>query len=183
MGFLSEEAHFFKEVIIMFWTFVATVFAGLGAAGIALGIRAITAKRAPKWIIPVFAGLGMLAYLIQGEYTWFEHKKSQLPPEAVVVGQEQQKNPLRPWTYLAPQVTSFTVLDTNSIESSPNNRDIHMFYLYRFEQSYTDAVSKQIHLLNCASKELVPLDDNGTPQVEQLRTLTDDDRLFIAACI
>ncbi|SFM48725.1 hypothetical protein [Marinobacter zhejiangensis] len=166
----------------MFWTFVATVFAGLGAAGIALGIRSITGKRAPKWLIPVFAGLGMLGYLVHGEYTWFEHKTSQLPPEALVVGQEQLKNPLRPWTYVVPQVTGFTVIDTNSIETSPNDRDVHMFYLYRFEQSYTDAVSKQVHLLNCATQELIPLDNEGNPQVEQLRKLADDDRLFIAAC-
>ena len=42
----------------MFWTFVATVFCGLGTAGIALGIRAATRNKAPKWIIPVFAGAG-----------------------------------------------------------------------------------------------------------------------------
>lgn len=166
----------------MFWTFVATVFAGLGAAGIALGIRTATRKRAPKWIIPVFAGAGMLAYLIQGEYTWFEHKKSQLPEETVVVSQEEHQLPWRPWTYLVPQVTSFTVLDTNSIESTENDRNVLMFYLYRFEQSYTDSVSKQIHLLNCSTQELVPLDDNGAPQVDQLRQLSDSDRLFIAAC-
>ena len=60
----------------MFWTFVATIFSGLGAAGIALGIRALTRKKAPKWIIPVFAGVGMLAYLVHGEYNWFEHKQT-----------------------------------------------------------------------------------------------------------
>ena len=62
----------------MFWTFVATIFSGLGAAGIALGIRALTRKKAPKWIIPAFAGAGMLAYLVYGEYNWFEHKQTLL---------------------------------------------------------------------------------------------------------
>lgn len=166
----------------MFWNFVATVFAGLGAAGIALGIRTITAKRAPKWIIPAFAGLGMLAYLVYGEYTWFEQKKSLLPNEAVVVAEEIKQVPWRPWTYVVPQVMSFTVLDTASIQSIPNDRDVHMFYLYRFEQSYTDAVTKQVHLLNCSSQELVPLDDEGNAIVDNLRKLSDDDRLFITAC-
>lgn len=166
----------------MFWTFIATVFCGLGAAGIALGIRSVTRKKAPKWIIPVFGGLGMLGYLVYGEYTWYEHKVSLLPTEAIVVGEETNSVIWRPWTYLVPQVMSFTVLDSNSIESSPNDRDVHMFYLYRFEQSYTDAVSKQVHLLNCSTQELVPLDDDGGPQVEQLRKLSDSNRLFIAAC-
>ncbi|MDX1757642.1 MAG: hypothetical protein R3175_16415 [Marinobacter sp.] len=166
----------------MFWTFIATVFCGLGAAGIALGIRALSRKKAPRWIIPVFGGLGMLGYLIYGEYTWFEHKVSQLPPEAIVVGKEEKQVPWRPWTYLMPQVMSFTVLDSDSIESTSNDRNVHMFYLYRFEQSYTDAVSKQVHLLNCSTQELVPLNEDGTPQVDQLRSLADSNRLFIAAC-
>lgn len=166
----------------MFWNFVATVFAGLGAAGIALGIRTLTRKKAPKWIIPVFAGLGMLSYLVYGEYNWFELKKSQLPSEAVVVSQEVKQVPWRPWTYLVPQVMSFTVLDTASIQSTPNDRNVHMFYLYRFEQSYTDAVTKQVHLLNCSTQELVPVNDEGNAIVENLRKLSDDDRLFIAAC-
>ncbi len=166
----------------MFWTFIATVFCGLGAAGIALGIRALSRNKAPKWIIPVFGGLGMLGYLVYGEYSWYGHKASQLPPEAVIVAEEEKSVPWRPWTYLVPQVMGFTVLDRNSIETSSNDREVHLFYLYRFEQSYTDAVSKQVHLLNCSTQELVPLDDDGSPQVDQLRALSDSNRLFIAAC-
>ena len=75
----------------MFWTFIATVFCGLGAAGIALGIRAVFRKATPKWLIPVFAGAGMLGYLIYGEYTWFELKQSQLPEEAVIVNKRNAR--------------------------------------------------------------------------------------------
>lgn len=74
----------------MFWTFVATVICGLGAAGIALGIRSATRNKAPKWLIPVFAGAGMLGYLIYGEYSWYDHKQSRLPTEAVVVSTESK---------------------------------------------------------------------------------------------
>src|SRR5690554_2296508 len=98
----------------MFWNLIATIVCGLGAAGIALGIRTITAKRAPKWIIPVFAGAGMLGYLIYGEYTWYDHKRSLLPEEAVVVSTEQEKLFFRPWTFVVPYVTAFSTVDVES---------------------------------------------------------------------
>lgn len=166
----------------MFWTFVATVFSGLGAAGIALGIRAATRKKAPKWLIPVFAGMGMLGYLVYGEYTWFEHKQTLLPDEALVVSTEDYPVPWRPWTYVFPQVMAFTVLDTNSVVNSHSDRNVLQFNLYRFEQSYTDAVSLKTYLLNCDSRELVPLKGSQEVDTSAMKTLPREDRLLRAAC-
>ncbi|MFN2362198.1 MAG: hypothetical protein ABR522_14115 [Marinobacter sp.] len=166
----------------MFWTFVATVFCGLGAAGIALGIRAVTRKKAPKWIIPAFAGAGMLGYLIYMEYTWFELKQTQLPEEAIVVSTEEYGAPWRPWAYVVPQVAAFTVLDTSSIVVDDPEQDIVRFSLYRFEQSYTDAVSQKMYLLNCDSRELVPLKGEQSLDTSALRKLSEDDRLLELAC-
>ncbi|MGM0769476.1 MAG: hypothetical protein ACQEV6_15750 [Pseudomonadota bacterium] len=166
----------------MFWTFVATIFSGLGAAGLALGIRALTHKKAPKWIIPVFAGAGMLGYLVYMEYNWFEHKQTQLPEEAVVVSTEKYGAPWRPWTYVVPQVTAFTVLDTDSVVRDNLGHNVVRFNLYRFEQSYTDAVSHKMYLLNCDTRELVPFDRSNQPDLGELRTLSGEDRLLKATC-
>lgn len=166
----------------MFWTFVATVFCGLGAAGVALGIRAITRKKAPKWIIPAFAGAGMLGYLVYMEYTWFDLKQTQLPEEAIVVSTEEYGAPWRPWAYVVPQVTAFTVLDTKSITRDDPEENIVRFSLYRFEQSYTDAVSQKMYLLNCDTQELVPLKGEQSLDTSALRTLPDDDPLLERAC-
>ncbi|MEA1082452.1 hypothetical protein [Marinobacter qingdaonensis] len=166
----------------MFWTFVATVFCGLGAAGIALGIRALTRKRAPKWLIPVFAGLGMLGYLIHGEYTWYDLKKSQLPEEAVIVDSESDGIYWRPWTFAFPYVTAFSTVDTKSISRDTANDSIVRFTLYRFEQKVTDAVSHRVHLLNCQSRELVPLGSDGTPRVDNMKVLDTTDTLLNTVC-
>lgn len=166
----------------MFWTFVATVFCGLGAAGIALGIRALTRKRAPKWLIPVFAGLGMLGYLIHGEYTWYDLKKSQLPEEAVIVDSESDGIYWRPWTFAFPYVTAFSTVDTKSISRDTANDSIVRFTLYRFEQKVTDAVSHRVHLLNCQSRELVPLGSDGTPRVDNMKVLDTTDTLLTTVC-
>lgn len=166
----------------MFWTFVATVFCGLGAAGIALGIRSITAKRAPKWIVPAFAGLGMLGYLIYGEYTWYDHKQTLLPDEAVVVDTEQQGIYFRPWTFVFPYVTAFSTVDTQSIARDTDDPDIVRFTLYRFDQTVTDSVSHRVHLINCATRELVPFGSDGTPRVDNMKQLDTSDPLFQTVC-
>ena len=166
----------------MFWTFVATVFCGLGAAGIALGIRAATAKRAPKWIIPVFAGAGMLGYLIYGEYTWYDHKRSLLPEQAVVVNTEQEKIFFRPWTFIFPYVTAFSMVDVASISKDTPDSNIVRFTLYRFSQTVTDAVSHRVHLINCQSRELVPLGSDGSPRVDNMKLLNLQDPLYTTVC-
>ncbi len=166
----------------MFWTLVATVICGLGAAGIALGIRTATRNKAPRWIIPVFAGVGMLGYLIQGEYTWYDHKKAQLPEEAVVVSTQNEGIFWRPWTFVFPYVTSFTTVDTKSISRDSDNQNVVRFTLYRFEQKMTDAVSHRIHIINCATQELVPLGSDGMPRVDNLKMLASGDPLLETVC-
>ncbi|WP_150914145.1 hypothetical protein [Marinobacter halotolerans] len=166
----------------MFWNLIATVFCGLGAAGIALGIRALTRNKAPKWIIPVFAGAGMLGYLIQGEYTWFELKQSQLPEEAVIVDTESEAIFWRPWTMVAPYVTAFSTVDTQSIRRSGENSQVVHFTLYRFEQKVTDAVSHRVHIMHCGKRDLVPLGSDGKPRIDNMKRLEVSDKLYQTVC-
>jgi hypothetical protein len=166
----------------MFWTFIATVFCGLGAAGIALGIRALSRNTAPKWIIPVFAGAGMLGYLISGEYTWFELKQSQLPEEAVIVDTESDGIFWRPWTLVAPYVTAFSTVDTKSVRRSQENDQVVHFTLYRFEQKMTDSVSHRVHIMHCGNRELVPLGSDGKPRIDNMKRLGPEDRLYQTVC-
>lgn len=124
----------------------------------------------------------MLGYLIQGEYTWYDHKKAQLPEEAVVVSTQDDGIFWRPWTFVFPYVTSFTTVDTRSISHDSDNQNIVRFTLYRFEQKLTDAVSHRIHIINCATQELVPLGSDGSPRVDNLKTLVSGDPLLETVC-
>jgi hypothetical protein len=166
----------------MFWTLIATVICGVGAAGIALGIRAITRSKAPKWLIPVFAGAGMLGFLIYSEYSWYDHKQSQLPEEAIIVDTQAEGIFWRPWTFIFPYVTSFSTVDTKSIGRDTGNPEIVRFTLYRFEQKLTDTVSHRVHILNCATRELVPLGSDGTPRVDNMKRLDNNDTLLSTVC-
>ncbi|WP_423186562.1 hypothetical protein ACO1PK_15845 [Alishewanella sp. d11] len=118
----------------MFWELIATLSAGLGAAGIALLLRAITLKKLPNWIIPVFAGAGMLGFQIYSEYTWFSHQKSLLPQGVEVVRTAQESSSWRPWSYVYPQTMRFIAADVRNAAINQKNTDLILVDLYFFER-------------------------------------------------
>lgn len=168
----------------MIWHLIAAVFAGLGAAGIGLILRQASGKRLPRWIIPAFGGLGMLGYQIYTEYTWFEHKQQQLPESAEVVSVEEGQMFWRPWTFAFPMTTAFTIVDLDNLAVSRGDGGrLIEFILYRFEKEYVDQVSHQAYLMNCATREMLPLEgESRTPNTEQMRRVEAESPLHRALC-
>lgn len=168
----------------MIWQLIATVFAGLGAAGIALTLRLLSGKRLPRLIVPAFAGLGMLAYQINYEYAWYGHKKQQLPESAQVISTEKSQAFWRPWTHLFPLTTAFSVVDRdNLLTDQVDGERLVEFIRYRFEKGYPDRVTHQAHLINCATREMVPLMGEGRqPRLAALQRIDADGPLFQAVC-
>ena len=168
----------------MIWHLIAAVFAGLAAAGIGLILRTLSGKRLPKWIVPVFGGLGMLGYQVQVEYSWFEHKQAQLPATTTVRSSDTSTAVWRPWTFAIPMTTKFSVIDSENIRlSEQNGARLAEFILYQFERHYTDIIITQPYLLNCENRELVPLDkETRAPILEQIRTLRDSSPLLLNVC-
>ncbi|QMV64933.1 hypothetical protein VUJ49_07720 [Pseudomonas berkeleyensis] len=163
----------------MIWHLVALVFAGLGAASIGFLLRSLSGKKLPGWIVPAFAGLGMLGYQIYYEYSWAEHKQSQLPAGSAVVEYEVEQQILRPWTYLMPMTVGFSVVDTGNIQSAEQDgQRIKQFILYRFEKEYVDRLTHQTYLLNCDSAEMVSVSENNP----RLRQLERSDELYRVVC-
>ena len=167
----------------MLWTLLAIVISGLGAAGIAMLLRKLTRNRLPKWIIPAFGGLGMLACQIYYEYSWFEHQLQRQPAESVLVASETGEVFWRPWTFFWPMTTAFTVLDSKSLmrEEAAGN-SVVAFTLYRFEKQHVDRVSHQPHVLNCTTAELLPLDAQKKPLLEKMKRIERDGLLYQHAC-
>ncbi|WP_114418688.1 hypothetical protein [Marinospirillum perlucidum] len=168
----------------MMWHLIAAGICGLAAAGIALFLRKISRNRLPKWIIPLFVGIGMLSYQIYIEYNWYAMKTEQLPEESVVVSTKNQENLWRPWTYVFPMVGAFTLLDTSSLQLQDlEGQKTAKFTLYRFERQHVDRVKSQAHLLNCTTRELLPLKvEDGSPDIQGLVALPEGDRLYQEVC-
>ncbi|KXS39819.1 hypothetical protein [Modicisalibacter tunisiensis] len=168
----------------MLWQLIAAIFAGLGAAGIGLILRQLSGKRLPRWIVPALGGLGMLAYQIHYEYTWFDNKQARLPASAQVVSKQKERMFWRPWTYIAPLTTGFDVIDRdNLVTRHADGERLVEFILYHFERQPADQVSHHGYLLNCDARDLVPLaDKTQQPQTQSMRHLETSAPLYRALC-
>ncbi|HDZ45948.1 hypothetical protein LCGC14_0168120 [marine sediment metagenome] len=168
----------------MIWHLIAAIFAGLAAAGIGLILRTLSGKRLPSWIVPVFGGLGMLGYQVHVEYTWFEHKQAQLPETTTVISSDTETAVWRPWTFAIPMTTKFSVVDSENIRLiEQDDALLAEFILYQFERHYTDIIITQPYLLNCDSRELVPLNkESREPILEEIRTLRETSPLLNSVC-
>lgn len=167
----------------MLWNLIATVFAGLGTAGVGLLAYSISRKRLPKWIIPIGAGVGMLGYQIYAEYTWFDFKQTQLPRSSVVVSSETHSIAWKPWTFVFPMTTVFTVLDKENLRHiSADDQDIVEFVLYRFEKDYSERVKPQGYLLNCLNREMLKINEHRKPILDSIQTLSPADPLNSLVC-
>lgn len=131
----------------MFWEFIATIFAGMGAAGIALTLRFLSRKKLASWWIPIAAGVGMLAFQIYSEYTWFDHQKTLLPAGVEVVRTAEQTAFWRPWSYVFPQTLRFIAADLNNASHNEHNPDLIRLDLYLFERRM--AARKVITVIHC----------------------------------
>lgn len=116
----------------MLWELIATASCAFAAAGVVLMLRVFW-KKQPKWLIPAAAGLGMLAFQIFSEYTWFRHTSSRLPQGARVVAEVAEPVFYRPWSYAYPPVLKFAVVDQNSRSdaANPQHRFTHLYFFER----------------------------------------------------
>lgn len=114
---------------MMFWEILATIFSGFLLAGLVMPIR-LFYKRAPKWIVPVAAGLGMIGFQVYTEYAWANDAIAKLPDQSVVVAKVEKTTWFRPWSYVKPQVFQFVVLDKGNTRTDFNNPAIkHSTYI------------------------------------------------------
>ncbi|MBD5771406.1 hypothetical protein [Marinomonas colpomeniae] len=131
----------------MFWELIATVFAGIGGAGIALFLRKISKQTAPKWLVPAFAGVAMLGFQVQGEYDWYEHQTSLLPEGVVVVKSVQEETVFRPWSYAFPQTMRFMAADVANSAKNKIDPNLILVDLYFFERRH---VAKRVpQIIDC----------------------------------
>ena len=86
----------------MLFEFIATIAAAFGMAGIALIIThlcKLSGRRAPKWLVPLFAAVGIFAFQIHQEYNWYGQQVNKLPEGVEVVKTAESTAWFRPWSY------------------------------------------------------------------------------------
>lgn len=141
----------------MFLELIATIIAGIAAAGIVMIANKMLGGRLPKWLMPVGAGAAMIAMTISNEYGWFPRTKAALPEGLIVVEKVESKALYRPWTYLHPYVERFAALDATSVKthkSRPGQKLADIYYFGRWAP-----VHKLPVLSDCAGARRAALTD------------------------
>lgn len=166
----------------MIWHLVAVFITGLGCGGIAFLAMRISRGRLPTWIVPVAAGVGMLGYQIYYDYSWFDFKQSQLPEGAVVIESSRTSISWKPWTYLLPLTTRFSLIDDHAqIHERDGERIVH-YMRYTFFKEYVDRLETRSYLLNCASAEQVQVDETGGAVVSGVEKIERSSRIHQHFC-
>jgi hypothetical protein len=136
---------------------LAAIVAAIAMAGIALMLRKLSGQRLPKWIIPVFAGAGLLGFTVWSEYDWFSRVSSELPPDVIVVTAEKESSPLRPWSYLAPMTTAFIAMDTAATIVHPDAPMLRLVRLYSIVR--WRGATQGLMIVDCANARQVLVTD------------------------
>lgn len=177
----------------MLFEFIATIAAAFGMAGLALVITHLSklaGKRAPRWLVPLFAAIGIFGFQIHQEYNWYQQQVAKLPEGVEVVKTAESVVWFRPWSYLKPQVLRFIAADIGNAVPQVDNPNIHLVNLYLFERRRS--VQQMPQVIDCkapARADYVIPEANSTLTIDEhvkkttmWRPLEKNDPLFISIC-
>ncbi|GAB5437149.1 hypothetical protein [Falsiruegeria mediterranea] len=169
----------------MFLELIATVFAGLAAAGVMMLVGRWV-PGLPRWLTPVVAGAAMIAVTIASEYGWYERTRASLPAEFEVIETVENRAMYRPWTYVVPFVDRFAAVDTASIQTHgtrPDQRLAELYFMGRWAP-----VSKLPVAVDCAGSRRanladgVEFDSDGNVSGASWISVSPDDSVVAAVC-
>lgn len=166
----------------MLYELIATLSAGFAMAGIALVLRHLTKlllkKQLPKWILPLFAGIGIFSFQIHQEYNWFSQMQSKLQQGTIVVKTVEKTYWYRPWTYAKPQIVRFMAVDIANAEINKINPQLKRVNIYLFERRMSSKIIPQ--LFDCEKNQMA----NIPTQSEKIEwvAMNTDDNLYKVVC-
>ncbi len=170
----------------MFLELIATIFAGIACAGVAMLLNIATGRRLPRWLMPLAAGLGMIGMTISNEYTWFDRTVERLPQGVEVAMTVEEQSWLRPWTQLRPYTKRFVAVDTATARSNENLPDQRLADIYFFGR--WSPVNQAPMLYDCAGAKSALLIDgasfaeDGTVTNADWQAMPPDDPILKLVC-
>lgn len=104
-------------------------FAGTLASGALLGGAAALAVRLSRgrlalWIVPLAAGLGMLAFVVSWDYSWRLRAAAGLPEGMVIARIETASRWERPWSHIRPVAQGLVAVDRAAARPLSSRRDL-----------------------------------------------------------
>jgi hypothetical protein len=170
----------------MFWTLVSVFIAGFAGAGIGLLLRNITRNRLPKGVIPICAGVAMIATTVGQEYGWFDGVRSTMAQDLVVISTREQQAWYQPWTFVRPWVRGFiSYSPSETVETAPGSG--LLVVQLRLQERWQPQFVRPA-LVDCANlrwSDITPdmnFDENGRPEGATWRETGLDDPIVGTVC-
>jgi hypothetical protein len=170
----------------MFWALLTALVAGFAGAGIGMGLRAMTRKRLPLGVIPVSAGIAMLAATVATEYGWYPNVLRTMAPDLVIISQREQQAWYQPWTFVQPWVRGFIGYSPAETIETAEGSGIFVVQLRRQERWQPQMVLPNI--VDCDTgrrAEILPdtaFSDTGEPTNVTWRDVSADDPILSTVC-
>ncbi|WP_372604173.1 hypothetical protein [Actibacterium sp.] len=167
----------------MFLELIATVAAGMGAAGVMMLLNRLAGGRLPRWMLPAAAGLAMIGFTMWSENTWAKRTAEAFPEGVVVVREVGSKIMWKPWTYAKPQVTRLMAVDLASVQRNPAAPDVRLFNMYLYGRWRAPSMVPQF--VNCALPALANVSEAALADPvanADWMPITTDDKLYEVLC-
>ena len=144
----------------MFWTLVTAFVAAFAGAGAGFALRHLSGKRLPKGIVPVAAGLAMLASTVALEYGWATNMLKTLPADLVVISERQHQAWYQPWAFARPWVRGFVAFSPADTVETAEGSGILVVQL-RLHERWQPPMQLPI-LVDCAEGRRAQIDPDTT---------------------
>ena len=151
----------------MFWTLLTAFVAGFAGAGTGFALRHLSRNRLPKGIIPVAAGLAMIAATVGLEYGWYSNVVDTMPADTQVISERTQQAWYQPWTFVTPWVRGFIAHSPSETVETVAGSGILAVQI-RIHERWQPEVVRPI-LVDCANSRRADVDpetefaDDGQP--------------------
>ena len=166
----------------MIWHLLAVFIMAICGGGLAFGLRKLSRNRLPKWLIPAFAAAGMFGYLAYYDYAWDDFKRSQLPDGTTVISEQRAPSFFRPWSYVFPSVSAFTILDGKFSERTQDQQRLVEYFEYTFRQDPIEGLDTRGVVLNCQAAERARFDPARGRNLGPVERIDRDDPVYRKLC-
>jgi hypothetical protein len=165
---------------------VTTIVAGFAGAGIGLLLRRLSRRRLPGGVVPVAAGIAMIAATVGQEYGWYDGVRSTMARDLVVVSTREQRTWYQPWTQLRPFVKGFIGYSPAEAVETAEGSDVWAVQL-RIQERWQPQTVMPV-LVDCGEArwtDLTPdmeMTEAGLPEEARWRPADPDFAIVEAVC-
>ena len=170
----------------MFFHLISVFAAGACAAGLVMLVYRTMGRKAPRFLLPLVAGLAMIGFNAWSEYTWHSRTASALPDHIKVVQRYGHESAWQPWTLLFPRIDRLLAVDTSQTkrnEKLPDHVLAEILLVHRYDPT---AVAYQ--MFDCKAARRTDVDQSkgfgadGLPVGANWMPVERDSGLFRTLC-